>query len=190
MSMWSEPSWLFLVDPMSGSVTEGSGTGDRWLLLLWWWLIREPRLAAEMFLGKGELCSFSSLGWLREGEKGSQRVRDTRRDCEGSCVDLHMDRWRYGKWCRIKTNRLYENKPMQTDQNSYTPFLRYGSLYKDPSSTCAWGEEHGEHWLGPQLWSGLRWSSSPPPDGQYQEESSGPNPKAQLLMREAKHEAM
>ncbi len=30
-----------------------------------------------------------------------------------------MDRWRYGKWCRIKTNRLYENKPMQTDQNSH-----------------------------------------------------------------------
>ncbi len=119
MSMWSEPSWLFLVDPMSGSVTEGSGTGDRWLLLLWWWLIREPRLAAEMFLGKGELCSFSSLGWLREGEKGSQRVRDTRRDCEGSCVDLLMDRWRYGKWCRIKTSRLSENKPMQTDQNSH-----------------------------------------------------------------------
>lgn len=46
--------------PMSGSVTDGSGW---WMwLALWWCVIRLPRLAAEMFLGKGLLCSFSSLG--------------------------------------------------------------------------------------------------------------------------------
>lgn len=45
---------------MSGSVTDGSA-GWLWLAL-WWCVIRLPRLAAEMFLGKGLLCSFSSLG--------------------------------------------------------------------------------------------------------------------------------
>lgn len=124
MSMWSVLSWLDLEDPMSGSVTEGSGT-DRWLLLLWLWVIREPRLAAEMFLGKGELCSFSSLGWLREGEQGSQRVRDTRRDCEEACDDLHMDGWRYGEQKPFDYMRMKKIicgiKAIQKETNMSTP---------------------------------------------------------------------
>lgn len=60
MSMRVSGSLPVLVVPMRGSVTEGSGW-EMWLAL-WWWTIRLPRLAAEMFLGKGLLCSFSSLG--------------------------------------------------------------------------------------------------------------------------------
>ena len=61
--------------PMSGSVTDGSG----WAWLGPWWCVR---LAAEMFLGKGLVCSFSSLGWLGEAERGRERVSRRRRGRE------------------------------------------------------------------------------------------------------------
>lgn len=50
MSMCVSVSLVAWTPPMSGSVTDGSGWWA-WLAL-WWWPIRLPRLAAEMFLGK------------------------------------------------------------------------------------------------------------------------------------------
>lgn len=70
----SPAEWIV---PMRGSVTDGS-CWWMWLALLWC-VIRLPRLAAEMFLGKGLLCSFSSLGWLREAARGRERLSRRKR---------------------------------------------------------------------------------------------------------------
>lgn len=42
--------------------------------------------------------------------------------------------------------------------------------------TCVWAAELWGRWACPRLWSDQRWSSSPPPDGRYQAESSAPGP--------------
>lgn len=58
--------------PMRGSVTDGSCW---WMWLeLWWCVSRLVRLTEEIFLGKWLVCSFSSLGWLREAGRGRESV--------------------------------------------------------------------------------------------------------------------